>query len=82
MCLAIPMRISEIRPDGTGIGDIDGSLHAVDLSLIESPSVDDYVIVHAGFAIERLDKAEAEENLKLFAELAESQAGELREGSP
>ena len=44
---------------------------AVDLSLIQNPRVGDYVIVHTGFAIERLDLAAAKEQLALFEELAQ-----------
>jgi hydrogenase expression/formation protein HypC len=70
MCLAIPMKLIRLRDDGTGVGDIDGTLHDVDLSLIESPAIDDYLIVHAGFAIERLDEDEANKRLQLFEDLA------------
>jgi len=68
------MRIAEIHGDGTGTGDIDGTLHRVDLSLVDATE-GDYVIVHAGFAIERLDEAEANERLMLFHELAEAWKG-------
>lgn len=70
MCLAIPMQLTEIRDDGSGIGDISGSRHAVDLSLIENAATGDYVIVHAGFAIEKLDEDEANTRLGLFDQLA------------
>jgi hydrogenase expression/formation protein HypC len=70
MCLAIPMKLIRLRDDGSGVGDIDGTLHDVDLSLIESPAIDDYLIVHAGFAIERLDEDEANKRLQLFEDLA------------
>jgi hydrogenase expression/formation protein HypC len=71
MCLAVPMRIQEIRDDGMGIGDLDGSKHEIDLSLVESPRVGEYVIIHAGYAIGKVDEAEAAERLSLFKELAE-----------
>jgi hydrogenase expression/formation protein HypC len=70
MCLAIPMRIREIRADGLGIGDLDGAEHEVDLSLVADPRVGDHVIVHAGYAIEKLDEREADERLNLFRMLA------------
>jgi len=70
MCLAVPMRIVALREDGSGVAELDGSRHAVDLSLVESPSRGDYVIVHAGFAIEKLDEAQANERIALFEELA------------
>ena len=70
MCLAIPMRIREIRTDGMGMGELDGAEHAVDLSLVADPRPGDFVIVHAGYAIEKLDRKEADERLALFKELA------------
>ena len=70
MCLAVPMQITEIAESGLGVGDLDGSRHVVDLSLLDDPQTGDYVFVHAGYAIEKLDVAEANERLKLFEELA------------
>lgn len=80
MCLAIPMKIVEIRDDGTGVVDLDGSRHDANLSLVSDLKPGDYVIVHAGFAIEKLDEKEANEQLALFAELAEAngQRSEIR----
>jgi len=63
------MQIDELRDDDRGVLNLDGITHEVDLSLIENPAVGDYVIVHAGFAIERLDREEAETRLQLFQEL-------------
>lgn len=71
MCLAVPMRIQEIRGDGIGIGEYDGTRRELDLSLVAEPRVGDYVIVHAGYAIEKLDESEADERLLLFKEIAE-----------
>jgi hydrogenase expression/formation protein HypC len=70
MCLAIPMQISEIRTDGLAVAEVEGSRCDVDLSLVDRPAVGDYVIVHAGYAIEKLDETEARERLALFAEMA------------
>lgn len=77
MCLAIPMELTEIADNGMGKGSLDGSTHEVDLSLIEDPSKGDFVIVHAGFAIEKLDRDEADARLALFGELAELQRKEM-----
>jgi len=65
------MKIVEIRKDGSGVVELDGSRRDANLSLVSDPKVGDYVIVHAGFAIEKLDEKEANEQLKLFAEIAE-----------
>ena len=72
MCLAMPMRIREIRADKMGVGDLDGAEHEVDLSLIANPRVGDFVIVHAGYAIETLDEKEADARMALFDELVKS----------
>lgn len=68
MCLAIPAKILEI--DGTRAKvDYGGTVREANLSLIESPKVGEYVVVHAGYAIQKLDAAEAEETLELFWQL-------------
>lgn len=70
MCLAIPMKIVELHSDGTGMCDLEGVRSGVDLHLVDNPQIGDYVIVHAGFAIEKLDQEEADARLALFAEMA------------
>lgn len=75
MCLAVPMKIIEIKENGTGVCELENIRYDVDLSLIETTQVDDYVIVHAGFAIEKLDIDEANERLQLFKNLAETYSG-------
>jgi hydrogenase expression/formation protein HypC len=75
MCLAIPMRLTEIGPDRQATAETDGVRRAVDVSLIETPRVGQYVIVHAGFAIETLDEDRANEILDLFAEISASAGG-------
>lgn len=72
MCLAIPMKIVEIRADGKGVADLDGSRHVVDLSLVSGADLGVYVIVHAGFAIETLDQEEADITLALFEQIAQA----------
>ncbi len=75
MCLAVPMKIIEFKENGTGVCELENIRYDVDLSLIEATQVDDYVIVHAGFAIEKLDIDEANERLQLFQDLAETYSG-------
>jgi hydrogenase expression/formation protein HypC len=66
------MKILDVRPDGMGVGELDGVQHEVDLALLLDPRVGDFVIVHAGYAIEKLDRTEADARLALFRELAAS----------
>lgn len=70
MCLAVPMLVDKVNKDGTGQVSLDGATYQVRLSLLDNVAVGDYVIVHAGFAIEKLDKADADERLDLFRQLA------------
>jgi hydrogenase expression/formation protein HypC len=68
MCVATPGRVVEI--DGnTAKVDFSGNLVRVNISLVEA-SVGDYVLTHAGMAIEKLDPEKAEELIKLFEEIA------------
>jgi hydrogenase expression/formation protein HypC len=75
MCLAIPSKIVKIEDD-VGVIDVEGVKKEVSLFLIEDPRVGDFVLVHAGFAIEKIDEAEASESLKLLRELASIGYGE------
>jgi hydrogenase expression/formation protein HypC len=69
MCLAIPSKIVKIQ-DNMGVIDVEGVQREVSLLLIEGPRIGDYVIVHAGFAIQKIDEAEANESLKILREMA------------
>lgn len=70
MCLAIPMKIVRLTDDSTAEVELDGVVHSVNVRLIGDPKVGEFVIVHAGFAIERLNTEEADARLRLFDELA------------
>lgn len=67
MCLAIPGKVIE-RSSAHGKVDFGGVVRDVDLSLVDAP-VGTYVIVHAGFAIQTVDEAEARETLALFRQI-------------
>ncbi len=74
MCLAIPGRITAIgeqfgQPVATV--DFDGTVYEVALTLVPEAQVGDYVIAHAGVAIQRLDEQAAAETLALFREIGE-----------
>jgi hydrogenase expression/formation protein HypC len=70
MCLAIPSRITEIN-ENMGIIDVVGVQREVSLLLVENPQVGDWVIVHAGFAIQIIDEATAQESLRYLREAAQ-----------
>lgn len=67
MCLAIPSKITAITGEMATI-DVDGVRREASLMLLEDAGVGDYVIVHAGFAIQKLDEAAALETLSLLRE--------------
>ena len=69
MCLGIPARIVEILGKTARV-DFGGTVHPVDISLVDA-DVGDYVIVHAGFAIQVMDEKEAQETLELWREFLE-----------
>jgi len=72
MCLAVPLRIVRIEGDMAEV-ELSGVLRQVSLVLTPEAQVGDYVLVHTGFAISRLDEREAQETLALFAELEEAE---------
>ena len=67
MCLAIPSKIIKIENQVATI-DVDGVQRKASILLLEDAQVGDYVIVHAGFAIHKIDEGEAMESLKLLKE--------------
>lgn len=69
MCLAVPAKVVELLPDAMARVDLAGVTKEVSLGLVDGVAVGDYVIVHVGFALNRLDPAEAERTLALFAEM-------------
>ena len=69
MCLAVPLEISTLLDDHTARVSSNGVDLDIDVSMIPDPAPGDFVIVHAGYAIEKLDHESATETLELFDEL-------------
>lgn len=68
MCLAIPMKILKIEGDRAIVSA--GSIQRrIAINFLTNPKIGDYVIVHAGFAIEKLNQEKAEETLRMLSEL-------------
>lgn len=80
MCLAVPMKVSEVSADGMArcqVGEGQTFVTASVALLPEPPEPGEYVIVHAGFALRKLDPADAEETIKLLREvLAHAKPGD------
>jgi len=72
MCLAIPARVAELLDNDNAVVELDGVRKVISLALLDGVAVDDYVIVHVGYALNRLDPEEAAKTLQLFAELRNS----------
>ena len=68
MCLAIPAKVVEINGDTAKVDFGAGTIREVNVSLVDA-KIDEYVIVHAGYAIEVLDRQAAEETLALWNEI-------------
>jgi hydrogenase expression/formation protein HypC len=74
MCLAIPAQVIEISDPERAVVDMGGVRKRISTALLDEVAVGDYVIVHVGYALSRLDPEEAAETLRLFAELAATTA--------
>jgi len=68
MCLAIPARVVRIRGETAEVDFGEGVLREVNVALVEA-KVEEYVLVHAGYAIQVVDRKEAAETLKLWNEI-------------
>jgi hydrogenase expression/formation protein HypC len=72
MCLAIPAKVVKIQDGKAQVDFGEGVLREVDVSLVDA-KVGDYVLVHAGYAIQVLSPEEAEETLRLWSEILEAE---------
>ena len=81
MCLAIPARIVEILPNAEGVVDVGGVRKRISLELVSDVVPGDYVIVHVGYALQRLDPDEAARTLALFAEAGAANDGPAAEAA-
>lgn len=75
MCLAIPARVVEIGEADQAVVDLAGVRKDISLALVDDVAVGDYVILHVGYALQKLDPEEAARTLGLFAELDALQGG-------
>jgi hydrogenase expression/formation protein HypC len=67
MCLAIPVQVSEILPDEMAKVSLDGVVKIVSTALVEDLRVGDYVVLHVGYALAKIDPDEAQRTLELLA---------------
>jgi hydrogenase expression/formation protein HypC len=71
MCLAIPAEVVELRDGDNAVVDLAGVRKLISLALVDGVAVGDYVIVHVGYALNKLDAQEAAKTLALFTELGQ-----------
>jgi hydrogenase expression/formation protein HypC len=67
MCLAIPARVVDLPEAGMALVDVGGVQKRISLALVDGIACGDYVIVHVGYALARLDPEEAQHTLETFA---------------
>lgn len=66
MCLAIPARITELRDDDTALASIGGVIREINVALVDDLAVGEFVVLHVGYALSKIDAAEAERTLALM----------------
>ena len=71
MCLAIPAQVVELREGDQAVVELAGVRKEISLALVDQVAVGDYVIVHVGYALNKLDPDEAAKTLALFAEIGQ-----------
>lgn len=69
MCLAIPARVIALTVQDNAVVDLSGVQKEISLALVENIQPGDYVIVHVGYALQKLDEEEAQKTLALFAQI-------------
>ena len=77
MCLAIPVRVVELREGDQAMVDVGGVRKEISLALVDDVAVGDYVLLHVGFALGKIDADEAQRTLDLLVASGEL-AAELR----
>lgn len=77
MCLAVPLKIVSIN-EKNAVAEMDGIKRNIRIDFIKNAEVGDYVIVHAGFAIEKLTRKMAEENLEAVREVVNACKGSVQ----
>ncbi len=70
MCLSIPAKVEKIENE-MAIVSVGGTRYEASLQMLDDVNVGDYILMHTGFAIQKLDPEEAEQSLKVFKEFEE-----------
>ncbi len=71
MCLAVPAKVLELRDDNMALVDISGTQREISLMVLDGDAAPgDFVLIHVGYAIEKIDEEEAARTLAMFEELS------------
>lgn len=70
MCLAVPVRVTELLPEQMAKVSLDGVSKTISVALVDDVAVGDYVILHVGFALSKIDAGEAERTLAMIRDFA------------
>lgn len=70
MCLAVPVRVAELLPDQMAKVSLDGVSKTISVALVDDLAVGDYVILHVGFALSKVDAEAAEKTLEMIRDIA------------
>jgi hydrogenase expression/formation protein HypC len=71
MCLAIPARVVELLPESMARVSLDGVVKTASVALVEDVAVGDYIVLHVGYALAKIDEEEAQRTLALLREAAQ-----------
>ncbi len=74
MCLAMPSKVVDVLEDDMAVIELGGVKKTISLGLVEDVQPGDYVIVHVGYALSKVDEEEALKTIALFAEMAEAES--------
>ena len=72
MCLAIPVRITELLAGDRALASAGGIVREIDVALVDDLQVGDYVILHVGYALSKLNEVEAQKTLEAMAAIGAS----------
>jgi hydrogenase expression/formation protein HypC len=73
MCLSVPARVVEVHDPHWATVDVGGTTRRVSIDLIDDVRVDEYVLLHVGFALEKINREEAEATLAFFDDMANTE---------
>ena len=83
MCQAVPAKVLELHDDNMAIVDISGTQREISLMVLDGDAaVGDYVLIHVGYAIEKIDEEEAQRTLEMFKEISLLDENQPESGDP